>query len=117
MNLEPFRPYLLPAAVVAFLAWRFYSFHAVKRRLPELLKQGAVIVDVRSPGEFAAGAGKNSVNIPLSELTGKVSTWDRGRIIVVCCASGTRSAMAVGLLKGMGFKTVINAGPWTNTVL
>lgn len=117
MNLDDLRPYAVPAAIVAFVVWRFVSFRMVKGRLPELLKQGAVIVDVRSREEFASGSSSGSVNIPLQELPGKSLDWDRARPIVVCCASGTRSAAAVGILKGKGFKKVVNAGPWTNTVL
>jgi rhodanese-related sulfurtransferase len=36
--------------------------------------------------------------------------------VVVCCASGTRSAAAAAILKARGFKEVVNAGPWTNTL-
>ena len=116
MSLDALRPYALPAAVVVFFAWRFISFRMVKSRIPELLKQGAVIVDVRSREEFAAGNSTGSINVPLQELAGKTLGVDRDKTIIVCCASGTRSAVAVGILKGKGYKTVINAGPWTNTV-
>jgi len=116
MNLDALRPYVLPAAVVAFFVWKFLGFRAVKNRLPELLRQGAVIVDVRSREEFAAGNSPGSINVPLQELAGKTLGVDRERPIIVCCASGTRSSVAVGILKGKGYKTVLNAGPWTNTV-
>lgn len=117
MTVSDLRPYALPAAVLAFFAWRFIGFRMVKNRIPELLKQGAVIIDVRSREEFAAGNSSGSINVPLQELAGKTLGVDRERTIIVCCASGTRSAVAVGILKGKGYKKVLNAGPWTNTVI
>ena len=108
--------HLAAAAVVAFFAWRFWSFRRVKKSLPELLERGAVVVDVRSPAEFAAGGNPASVNVPLGELDARCSAFDRSKPIVVCCASGTRSAAAAAILRKNGFKDVINAGPWTNTL-
>jgi rhodanese-related sulfurtransferase len=109
-------PWLLPAAVAAYFGWRVWKLHAVKRRLPELLARGAVIVDVRSPAEFAAGARPGSRNIPLADLTARASELDPKKPVVLCCASGARSGMAATLLKARGFKEVVNAGPWTNTL-
>jgi rhodanese-related sulfurtransferase len=117
MNAENFQTFGIAAALLAFFGWRFESFRNVKKRLPELLKQGAVVVDVRSPQEFASGASKGSVNIPLGELPKNLSRLDREKPVVVCCASGTRSAAAKALLRSNGFKNVINAGSWTNTVV
>ena len=116
MNTVDYQSYGMGAALLAFFSWRYLSFRGVKKRLPELLKQGAVIVDVRSPGEFASGSSKESINIPLAELGKSLSRLDPDMPIVVCCASGTRSAAASSLLKKNGFKIVFNAGPWTNTV-
>lgn len=116
MTIADMKSYAVPVAIVAFVAWRFISFRMVKNRIPELLKQGAVIVDVRSREEFAAGNNPASINVPLQELAGKTLGVDRDKPVIVCCASGTRSSVAVGIMKGKGYKTVLNAGPWTNTV-
>lgn len=104
------------AAVAAYFGWRFWSFRRVKKRLPELLARGAAVVDVRSRAEFAAGSAPGSVNIPLGELKAGLSRLDKEKPVVVCCASGTRSAAAAAVLRAAGFKTVLNAGPWTNAV-
>lgn len=117
MGLSDPQSYLIPAAVLAFLGWRRWSFLAVRKRLPELLKQGAVVVDVRSPAEFAAGAGPGSLNIPLGDLAQGLKRLDPAKPVVVCCASGTRSAAAAAILRKNGFTRVVNAGPWTNTVV
>lgn len=116
MDLETVRPYLLPAAVAAWFGWRFWGYSRVKRRMPELLRRGAVVVDVRSPAEYAGGARPGSLNIPLSELQERCTALDKARPVVVCCASGTRSGLAARVLRAMGFKEVVNAGPWTNTL-
>ncbi len=114
MNAGDLQSYGIGAALLAFFGWRYLGFRSVKNRLPELLKQGAVVIDVRSPGEFAAGSGKGSVNIPLPELERSLSRLYPEKPVVLCCASGTRSAAAAAILRKHGFKIVFNAGPWTN---
>ncbi|MBI3564408.1 MAG: rhodanese-like domain-containing protein [Elusimicrobia bacterium] len=116
MDLEHLRPYFLPAAVAAYFGWRYWSFRRVKARLPELLKRGGVVVDVRSPAEYAGGARPGSLNIPVSELQERCKGLDKAKPVIVCCASGTRSALAARVLKALGFQEVVNAGPWTNVL-
>ena len=83
-----------------------------KEALMGLLQQGAQIVDVRTPQEFAQAHAQGSRNIPLQELGVRVSELERNKPVVVCCASGTRSSMAKTLLERAGFTSVHNAGPW-----
>ena len=116
MPIASLQSYLLPLAIIGFFSWRFWRFRAVKARLPELIRRGAVFVDVRSPGEYDAGARPGSLNIPLGELESRLHALDASKPAVVCCASGTRSAIAAALLARRGFKEVHNAGPWTNTL-
>ncbi len=89
-------------------------FRSIKSKLPEYLKNGAIVVDVRSPAEFTTGNFAGSINIPLQELGAKANQLNKSKTILVCCASGTRSGMAVGILKAQGFDNVLNAGPWSN---
>lgn len=116
MNFETLQPYLLPAAIAAFLLFRHLRFKAAKKRLPGLTAKGAVFVDVRSPGEFAAGNRPGSLNIPLDSLASGIKRLDKNKPVVLCCASGARSGVAAGMLKAMGFRDVTNAGPWQNTL-
>jgi rhodanese-related sulfurtransferase len=102
--------------VLAYLLFRFLKFKAVKGKLPRLAAEGAVIVDVRSAAEFAAGSNPGSMNIPLDTLAKGAAKLDRNKPVVLCCASGARSGIAAGILKAMGFKNVTNAGPWRNTL-
>lgn len=116
MNIENFQPYIFPTIIILFLSYRFYRFYAIKKKLPALLKDGAILVDVRSKGEYSQGHNPNSINIPLDELNKESKKLDKTKTILLCCASGTRSGMAVGILKKNGFQNVMNAGPWSNTI-
>lgn len=81
----------------------------------ELVQNGAVVVDVRSKGEFAGGHMKNSINVPLNELQNKLSLFkDKNQAIITCCASGMRSGSAKSLLKSHGYLNVYNGGPWNS---
>lgn len=106
--------YAVPAAVVVLLSWRVYASARARRQIPAFLAEGAQVVDVRTSREYASGHAPNSVNIPLDSLDRGLGRLDRNRPVIVCCASGTRSAMAATVLRGKGFKRVLNGGPWRN---
>jgi rhodanese-related sulfurtransferase len=76
-----------------------------------LVKQGAMIIDVRSPAEFKGGHIKGSVNIPLKSLEASLSKVPKNKAIITCCASGMRSGSAKSLLKAAGYD-VHNGGGW-----
>lgn len=79
-----------------------------------LAMAGALIVDVRSPSEFAAGNIPGSLNVPVENLPGGLSNHAKGRPIIVCCASGIRSAVAKRVLEKAGYETVANGGSWSD---
>jgi len=80
----------------------------------ELLKNGALLIDVRTRGEYAAGHVKNSKNIPLDELDKALPKLKKEQNIIVVCASGMRSASAASMMKRNGFVNCYNGGSWTN---
>ena len=82
--------------------------------LGELINNGAIIIDVRTPGEYAGGHLKRSKNMPLDSLKGNLSKIDKSKTVITCCASGMRSAAARSVLKANGFTDVINGGSWHN---
>ena len=83
--------------------------------LGELIAQGAIIVDVRSKGEYAGGHVKGSLNIPLDQLDYNLKNFkSKEQPIITCCASGMRSGSAKGLLKSKGYTNVHNGGSWHN---
>lgn len=72
---------------------------------------GRLVVDVRTPEEYAMGAYPGAVNIPLDELTARVGEMgSKDREIILYCASGARSAYAQRFLAGEGFIRVTNGG-------
>jgi len=80
--------------------------------LGEVIANGAIIVDVRSTGEYAGGHIKGSVNIPLNALSSQLAKLKKDKPIITCCTSGMRSASARSTLLANGFKEVYNAGSW-----
>lgn len=77
-----------------------------------LIKNGAVIVDVRTKAEYQSGHIKGSVNIPLDTLKQNLSKIKKDTVVITCCASGMRSASAKSILKTNGFSEVHNGGGW-----
>lgn len=79
----------------------------------EIARQGAIILDVRTPAEFAGGHIPGSLNIPIDALSrGLGKLKDKNQAIIICCASGSRSGVATRLLKSQGYTQVFNGGGW-----
>jgi len=85
----------------------------------------AVLIDVREPSEWTSGVAKPAALLPLSDLRGGRKQWagflqkNRGKTLILYCASGMRSGTAAGMLKKEGF-TVFNLGGfgrWANAGL
>jgi len=83
-------------------------------QLATVIKEGAFLVDVRTPEEFAGGSVKGAVNIPLDKLQGQLSKFKGKKNIVVFCQSGGRSGQAKNFLDKNGIPNVFNGGPWVN---
>jgi rhodanese-related sulfurtransferase len=82
--------------------------------LKNVIENGALIIDVRTPEEFKNGHIDGSLNIPLDKI-GEAMAWLQKDVpIVVVCASGNRSAHAVMVLKANGFEKVYNGGGWNS---
>jgi phage shock protein E len=80
--------------------------------LETAIKEGAFLVDVRTPGEFAEGSAKGAVNIPLDNLSRQLDKFKNKKNIIVFCRSGARSGQAKSILESNGFTNVINGGTW-----
>lgn len=78
------------------------------------LQNGAMVIDVRSPGEFRSGHLARAVNIPLDEVETALPrrVKDKQQVLLLHCLSGTRSGMAKGRLKRMGYANVFNLGSY-----
>jgi rhodanese-related sulfurtransferase len=67
-----------------------------------------IVLDVRSPAEFAAGHLPNARNIPLADLDKRIAELPAKRPVLVCCANGSRSGRAARQLKQAGREDVYN---------
>jgi phage shock protein E len=81
--------------------------------IKQLIADGAVIIDVRTPGEFSGGHPKGAVNIPLDQISNSISKIKNyKKPVVLCCASGNRSSSAKRVLLNHGVENVNDAGSW-----
>lgn len=87
----------------------------IKTDYAQLVKEGALILDVRSRGEFENGHIKGAINIPVDQLQGNLNKIkDKNNPIITCCASGIRSAAAKSKLMASGYTKVFNGGSWSS---
>lgn len=108
---------ILLGLVAAFLLGRFVLLRPSTARIQAMidaLAAGGLLVDVRTPGEFAGGHLPNAINVPLGSQDPRVHGAAKDTPLVLYCASGSRSAMAARTLKGMGFSRVHNLGSIRN---
>jgi phage shock protein E len=80
--------------------------------LKTAVNDGAFLVDVRTPSEFAGGSVKGAVNIPLDTIAKNLEKFKNKKNIVVFCRSGNRSGQALAILKQQGYLNVMNGGTW-----
>ena len=78
--------------------------------LREFRKEGAIIIDVRSPQEYKEGHIDGAIIIPEYEIKRKIENkvQDKNQNIVVYCSSGSRSKKAQKILKKLGYENVYN---------
>ncbi|MBA3058094.1 MAG: rhodanese-like domain-containing protein [Gammaproteobacteria bacterium] len=110
--LDIFEKYWPILALGLWFAYKWWNSKRVIAMLPELKRNGAIFVDVRSAGEFASGNAPGTINIPLQELGSRLGEIPKSSPVVLCCASGSRSGMAKLMLRKNGYRKVYNIGAW-----
>ncbi len=89
-----------------------FSFFSKGSNIAAMKEKNAVVIDVRTPGEFAGGHVKGSKNYPLQSISGKMNEIKKlNRPVIFCCASGVRSAQASSMYKKAGGEGM-NGGGW-----
>ncbi len=103
---------LIIAAIVAVIFMIKKSGQISATDALEKLKNGALVIDVRSAGEFNSGHLAKAINIPLDEIETAVPkrVKDKSQVLLLHCASGMRSGMAKSKLQGMGYTNAFNLG-------
>lgn len=83
-----------------------------KADLKQLYKDGAIVIDVRTPMEFKEGHFGKSKNIPLNKINTQIdSIKSKNKTVILVCKSGMRAGQAKGMLKNAGVE-VHNGGGW-----
>jgi len=120
--------YLFLAILIGWMLWqRMFApmLSGVKRMdasdYMSMRKSEHVLIDVRSPSEWASGHAPKAMHIPLGEVSGSMHRIPANKPLVVVCASGNRSAMAATALAKKGFSPVYNfsggMGAWRSAGL
>ena len=80
--------------------------------IPALIKEGALVIDTRTAGEYAGGHIDGSINIPYDSTAHSIGKYqkDKSKYIIVYCHSGARSSSAKKMLTGAGYTNVVNGG-------
>jgi phage shock protein E len=96
------------AAMFLLKRMSFISPEAARQHL----QQGALVIDVRSAGEFNSGHLPNAINIPLDGIETVLPrrVKDKNQMLLLHCLSGMRSGMAKQKLKSLGYANVFNLG-------
>ncbi|WP_144212095.1 rhodanese-like domain-containing protein [Shewanella donghaensis] len=77
----------------------------------QLIDQGAQVIDVRNPDEFASGHLPSAINVPLTEIAQWLSNLtDKQQQFVVYCGAGIRAQKGCDVLNNEGFMCVVNGG-------
>ncbi len=103
------------ALLVAVYLFFRRSGQVAPRSVPDYLRNGAVILDVRSRAEFNAGHLPKAINLPLNEIESLVqrSVPDKSVVLLLHCQSGMRSGLAVKRLKRLGYSNAYNLGSYS----
>jgi len=80
--------------------------------LENIIAHGALIIDVRTVGEYKNGHIQGSLNVSLNDIEDAMSWLIKDVPLVVVCETGSRSAVAEKILKTNGYKAVYNGGSW-----
>lgn len=109
-----FAPILILAALVTVVIMIKKTTQISDKDAKEHLKNGALVIDVRSPDEFNSVHLTRAINIPLDEIETIVPqrVKDKNQVMLLHCASGMRSGAAKKKLESMGYARVFNVGSY-----
>ena len=109
--------FLLALALVALASWAVTRLGRVSPdEARRLLAEGAVVLDVRSPVEFASQSIPGAINVPLDSLEFQVANAvpSKDTPVLLHCQSGGRSGVATRILRGLGYSRAFNLGSLAN---
>lgn len=108
----------IPFAVVIVLAGGYMYVKRAgqisSKEAIDYLRNGAIVIDVRSANEFESGHILQAYNMPLDriEMVAPSTVKDRNQVLLLHCSTGVRSRMAKKRLEDIGYKKVFNLGSY-----
>ncbi|WP_455381260.1 rhodanese-like domain-containing protein [Salinispira pacifica] len=87
-----------------------YTDPATLQQLVEQGGQDYLLLDVRTPAEFASGHIPTAQNLPYDQIIDSPPSGEKDRLVITYCASGRRAEIAKDALETLGFTNVVNFG-------
>lgn len=85
--------------------------------IKQALRDGAVIIDLRTAYEFDQGHIPRSLNIPIDRLKANIDRIrSLNKPVILCCATGNHCWEAADILRNAGISRVINGGDWQSVL-
>ena len=83
-------------------------------KLKEALRQGAIVIDIRTAAEFDRGKVRDSINIPVDRININLKRIvQMKRPIIICSSSDSENERVIDVLKANCVKEIYNGGNWT----
>ena len=101
-------------ALLIYIVYRVYKYQTLDDGLDQLIKKGAIILDVRTEKEYETGHIEGSKNISLGTIRERYTELDPNKTYITVCSHGLRSVKVETILKKKGFKHVYNGGAWSD---
>ena len=116
MNANRLKTYVLWVAIIIIGIGSLACSMQTPKELPlaQLIKEGAVLIDVRSIDEFKEGSVTGAINIPINLLPYCIETIDTTKHVIIFCKSGNRAGKAKKILEENHITDVTNGGSWQN---
>lgn len=100
--------------LTVYIVYRVYRYQTLDNGLDQLIKNGAVILDVRTEKEYETGHIQGSENLSLGTIRERYAELDPEKTYITVCSHGLRSVKAEHILTEKGFKNVYNGGAWSD---
>jgi phage shock protein E len=100
--------------LLIYVVFRVYKYQTLDDGLDKLIKNGAIILDVRTEKEFETGHIAGSQNFSLGTIRERYVELDPDKTYITVCSHGLRSVKVEHILKEKGFKKVYNGGAWSD---
>ncbi len=107
---------LAPMQEIAVNAAALSGYNIGAMTAKQLIDGGAVLLDVRTPEEYASGHLEGAINLDYTKIADEIASLigDKNQTIVVYCSAAKRSAQALDTLLRLGYTSVYNLGSMTN---